>query len=206
MYAQKWGIYMNDLIWNSREVKDKISDKNLMDIIWEILPIYSTTDFYQKIYNLRSFSQDITAIGMGSFWYKNSVHLQYVPRNKVENAKYIYECCHHTGHLADYDFAAVNNKHANSFYLLFLYDNDSFANYSELQNPAELSQSQRNTLFCSLKSLADEGVFVPLYSISYNKTTGEFSLFDYSDVIVDKSVDVVQKQEYIDFHKKILLS
>jgi len=28
---------MNDLIWNSREVKDKITDKNLMDILWKIL-------------------------------------------------------------------------------------------------------------------------------------------------------------------------
>ena len=196
---------MNDLIWNSRDVKEKIADQNLLDIVWEILPIYSTTDFYQKIYNLRSFSRDITAVGMGCFWYQDRVHLRYLPRNKVEHAKYIYECCHQTGHLADYDFAAVNNKHANSFYFIFLSDNDSFSAYSELQNPAELPQSQRSTLLCSLKALAEEGVFVPLYAISYSKTTGCFSLFDYSSVIVDKSMDAVQKKEYIDFHEKLLL-
>lgn len=48
-------------------------------------------------------------------------------------------------------------------------------------------------------------VFVPLCSVSYNKTTGGFSLFDYSGVIIDKSVDAEQKQEYIDAHKEILL-
>ena len=110
---------MNGLIWNSREVKDKITDKNLMDILSEIMPIYRTSDFHEKIYGLRFCCQDITAIGMGSFWYKNTVHLQYLPRNKVESAACIYECCKQTGHLADYDFAAVNNKHANSFYLIF---------------------------------------------------------------------------------------
>lgn len=196
---------MNDLIWNYREVKDKITDQNLMDILRIIMPIYNTSDFHKKIYGLRFSRQDITAIGMGSFWYKNSVHLMYLPRSKVESAGCIYECCKQTGHLADYDFAVVNNRYANSFYLIFLYDNDSYAKYTELPSPAELSHSQRNTLFCSLKALADEGVFVPLYSISYNKTTGGFSLFDYSSVIVDKSMDVVQKQKYIDLHKKSLL-
>lgn len=196
---------MGDLIWNSREVKDKITDKRLLDILWEIMPIYNTSDFHEKIYGLRFYRQDITAIGMGSFWYKNSVHLMYLPRNKVESAACIYECCKQAGHLADYDFAVVNNRYANSFYLIFLYDNDSYAKYTELPSPAELSHSQRNTLFCSLKALADEGVFVPLYSIRYNKTTGGFSLFDYSSVIIDKSENAEQKQEYIDAHKRFLL-
>ncbi len=194
-----------DIIWKPNEVKHKITDEHLLDIIFKVMPIYSTNDFFLKIYNLNYYSQDVTVTGLGSFLYKNSVLFKHIPHNKVESSKDIYECCRQTGHLADYDFAVVDNKHANRFYLIFLYDNDSFANYTQLPEPAALSHSQRCTLFCSLKALADEGVFVPLYSISYNKTTGGFCLFDYSGVIIDRSENAEQKQEYIDAHRDFLL-
>lgn len=107
--------------------------------------------------------------------------------------------------MADYDFAVVDNRHANRFYLIFFHENDSFANYTGLPEPAALDYSQRNALYCSLNALADVGVFVPLDAVLYNKTTGRFSLFDYSGVIIDETVDADQKQEYIDLHKKFLL-
>lgn len=57
----------SDIIWDPREVKDKITDEHLLDIIFKVMPIYSTNDFLCKIASLRSYSQDVTVTGMGSF-------------------------------------------------------------------------------------------------------------------------------------------
>lgn len=196
---------MSDLIWQSRDVKHNITDPHLLDVLGEVLPIYSTSDFFLKVASLGNYSRDVTVTGMGSFQYREKVLFQFIPRNKAENAKCIYERCRQAGYLADYGFAVVDNKRGNWFYLIFLSESDSFANYTHLPAPELLSQTQRNTLFCALEKLAEESIFVPLYSVSYNKTTGTFSLFDYSSVIVDSSADAGQKQEYIEAHKKYLL-
>jgi hypothetical protein len=196
---------MCDIIWKPLEVKHKITDPHLYDVIRQVLPIYSTSDFFVEIAGLRAYSKDVTVTGLGSFLYKNNVLFKHIPHNKVESSKDICECCRRTGHLADYGFAVVDNKHANRFYLIFLNENDTFANYTCLPDPAELRPAQRQELFASLKALADEGIFVPLHSIFYNKSTGGFSLFHYSEVIIDRSGNDQQKQEYMDLHKKILL-
>ena len=196
---------MSDLIWRSLDIKHKITDAHLLDILGEVLPIYSTSDFFLKVASLGNYSRDVTVTGMGRFQYRDKVLFQYIPRNKAESAKCIYERCRQVGHLADYRFAVVDNKRGNWFYLIFLSESDSFSNYTHLPAPEALSPDQRNTLFCALEKLAQEGIFVPLYSVSYNKTAGTFSLLDYSDSIVDSSADSGQKREYIEAHKKYLL-
>ena len=195
---------MNDLIWDVRDIQNKIADENLMKILWEITPIYSTSDFYHEIISLCSSHRDMTAAGLGCFRYKNHVHFQFLPRNKTEHAAFIYDCCRQTGHLADYRFAAVANRYANSFYLIFLPAGESFDRISELPPPADLDRSHRDSLFRTLAEAAELGVFIPLHSISYNRTTGGFALYDYSRVTVDRKGTAEQKREYLDLQKKLL--
>jgi hypothetical protein len=123
----------------------------------------------------------------------------------VELTKEIYECCRKTGRLADYGFAVVDNRSANRFSLTFLSGEESFDRYRPMQDPAELSLPQREELFRSFRALAEEGIFVPLYSVSVHTTTGDFRLFDFSKIIANPSLDGKQKEEYLEFHRKILL-
>lgn len=196
---------MGDIVWKAREVKDKIADQQLLEILRSVMPIYLTSDFYVKIAGLGAYSPDVTVTGMGSFVYQNRVLFQFVSKTKVELTKEIYECCRKTGRLADYSFAVVDNRSANRFSLTFLSEGESFDQYAPLRESAELSLPQREELFRSLRVLAEEGIFIPLHSVSVHKTTGEFRLFDFSGVIADHSGDGKQKEEYLDFHKKILL-
>lgn len=196
---------MDKIIWTPRELRQNLADQDLVNVLGKVMPIYLTSDFLVEVASLGKYSPDVTVTGMGRFLYKNRVLFQHIPHNKVEASKYIYEHCRQTGHLADYAFVAVDNRHANRFYLIFLDSDDSFANYVPLQEPASLNPSQRQILYASIETLADQGIFVPIYSISCDKRTGDFRLFDYTGIIVDQSVNAGQKQEYLDFHRKLLL-
>ena len=195
---------MEDIIWKKSEVKEKITDPQLLEILWRVMPIYLTSDFFLEVARLGGL-QDVTVTGMGSFAYRNRVLFQFVPKTKVELTKEIYECCRKTGRLADYGFAVVDNRSANRFSLTFLSGEESFDQYLPVPEPAELSLPQREELFRSFRALAEEGIFVPLHSVSVHKTTGEFRLFDFSKIIANPSVDGKQKEEYLEFHRKILL-
>lgn len=195
---------MDEIIWKAREVKDKIADPKLLELLGEVMPIYNTSEFYVKVAGLGSVFPDVKVTGMGSFQYQNRILFQYVLKRKVEATKEIYEACRKTGSLAGYDFAVVDNRYANSFYLLFLREGDSFRKYAPLPQPGQLSVSQREELYRALEALAKEGVFPPLGAISRRKADGELRLFDYSGVIVDKGANPSRKQEYLDFHRKIL--
>ena len=196
---------MSDIIWQPHDIEHKIDDKHLLEVVIELIITYSTGDFLRKISRLGVDDQDIAVKGIGNFIYKNNVLFNYIAINKIESSKFVYEMCNQTGHLADYRFAVVDNRMANSFCMIFLYENDSFADYIGLPDPSALNRSQRNKLFRSIRKLAEDGIALPVDSIFYDTKTGTFSLFDYSNVVTDGFQDATEKREYINAYKEFLL-
>lgn len=196
----------NNTIWQSYEVKNQIEDVDLYTALRELMTIYKTSDFLAKIADLQEENQNIKTTKTGSFTYKDKIIFNYIPRDKIESSRIAYERSRQIGSelTSDYEFAVIDNSIANSFSLIKLNNNETFNDYSDLQDLSALSSLQKKELYKAIVLLAKSGIVFSPSALLYNTKNKKFKIIDYSKLSIDGFHNQQEKKAYLDSYKEFL--